>query len=94
MLRWSRHELRTLALWHFAHGFDLDESDSWHIEITPSGVTCNRRTIDQAQVDEGRALILRAWSSASGPDWSLVMKRHGDTFHPRPADSARPRAER
>lgn len=83
MLDWSRSELRTLAVWHFAHAWALDEGD-WVIEITPDSIRCNRPSLENPEAEQiGREMMLQTWGYASRPlRGRIVVKRGADDYYP------------
>ncbi|MBT0771794.1 hypothetical protein KIH74_22830 [Kineosporia sp. J2-2] len=83
MLTWSRNESRVLAIWHFAHAWQLDDTDTWIIEITPDGITCNRPSLDNREAEQvGRELMIQSWRMQQVWHGQITVKRHADTYDP------------
>lgn len=77
--------MATLARWQFAHAWTLDDTDTWIIEITPKGITCNRPSLDNPEAEQvGRQMMLKLWSLEDREDWpwpgTITVKRGSSTY--------------
>ncbi|GAB6901889.1 hypothetical protein [Kineosporia succinea] len=86
MLDWTPQELATLARWHFAHAWQLDEGD-WEIQITAQDTTCDRASLGQPEMIQiGRQMMLQSWRLEDHGEWPwkgvLLVHRGWSRYEP------------